>query len=220
MDINLFLFDDIFTKNEWQMTFAEKMCLLYFLNKIRPEISMEIGTYLGGSLRPISFFSKRAYSIDLEHKQTFKEQFSNVKFISGDSKIIVPKFIHELNKTDESLEFVLIDGDHSEDGVRTDINNILNYKPKKPLYILMHDSFHPDTRRGIETSAWEESPHVHHVEIDFIQGIFHQWHVFYKQMWGGFALAVLLPDKRKEKLSIIKTQELAFQSILAVSVHN
>jgi len=41
------------------------------------------------------------------------------------------------------LDFVLIDADHSSAGVQRDINNVLRYRPTRPLYIVMHDSFNP-----------------------------------------------------------------------------
>lgn len=49
----------------------------------------------------------------------------------------------------ESLGFVLIDGDHAAEGVRSDTNAVLPYAPVRPLYIVLHDSFHPHAVKGL-----------------------------------------------------------------------
>ncbi|EEG77191.1 glycosyl transferase group 1 [Dethiobacter alkaliphilus] len=213
------LFDQSLLGREWLMSFEERIVLLYLLNKINPEVSLEIGTNLGGSLAPISYYSRNVYSCDVMHDKIDKDDFGNVQFCTGDSKVTVPIIIDQLNKEDAFLQFVLIDGDHSETGVKADINNILRYQPKKPLYILIHDSFNPDVRTGIIKAEWEESPYVHHIQLDFVQGVLLQSPEFNKQMWGGFALAVLLPEKREKELNFEMKYQLVFESILEISSH-
>jgi cephalosporin hydroxylase len=220
MEFEQYFFNKKYINSNWQMEPGEKAAMLYILNNINSEISIEIGTSHGGSLRPISDFSQKVYSFDLDHNYISKLDYDNVEFITGNSKKSLPKIIKELNKSIKALEFVLIDGDHSKHGVKKDIENILEYKPKKPLYILMHDSFHPNCRSGILEANWNKSPYVHFVEVDFVHGTFHQIEDFYKEMWGGFSLALLLPKKRTSKLSISQSQELMFKSMLKSSVHN
>lgn len=220
MDIMENVYDKSFLEGTWQMSNSERTALLYLLQRINPELSIEIGTYHGGSLAPISKYSKDVYSFDIDHSKFNKEKFNNAEYITGDSKITVPRIINQLNNDERNLEFVLIDGDHSENGVRTDIESILNYIPKKPLYIIMHDSFNPYCRLGILNAPWESSPYVHHVELDFIHGIFHQGKEFYRQMWGGLALAILLPEKRTNDLKILQSQALAFRLMFDMSLHN
>jgi hypothetical protein len=69
------------------------------------------------------------------------------------------------------LSFALVDGDHSTDGVRKDIDNLLRFRPRIPLYIVMHDSLMPECRAGLEQANWAANPHVHAVELDFVSGI-------------------------------------------------
>ena len=205
-------------KKEWHMEYGERAALLFLLNHNKPDVSIEIGTYLGGSLGPISHYSHRVYTFDLRHDDKLKNDYSNVEFITGDTKETLPPLINYLNKSEPFLEFALIDGDHTTEGVMKDIESILNYKPRKPLYILMHDSFNPDVRLGILKAKWESNPYVAAVELDFVHGVFQERRDIYKQMWGGLALAVLLPTKRSGKLIINKSQDLAFRLLLNSSL--
>lgn len=196
----------------WLMNQAEKILLFYFLERIKPEMSIEIGTHYGGSLKPISDFSKKVYSFDVYHGNVNKKNFSNVKFITGNSRETVPKIIAKLNQSKKHLEFVLIDGDHSKYGVKSDIENILKYEPKKPLYILMHDSFNPICRSGMLEADWKKSPYVHFVDVDFLHGTMYEKESFGSQLWHGFALAILLPEKRTFQLSISRSEEFMYKS--------
>jgi len=221
MDLYQIIFNEDYMQKEWHMEYGERAGLLFLLDHIKPDVSIEIGTYLGGSLGPISHYSRKVYTLDLRHDDKLKNDFPNVEFITGDSKKTLPPLIDHLNKSEEFfLEFALIDGDHTAEGVIKDIGCLLNYKPRKPFYILIHDSFNPDVRAGILKAKWESNPHVAAVELDFVHGIFQQRSDIYKQMWGGLALAVLLPVKRDSKLIINQRQGLAFTLLLNVSAHN
>lgn len=202
---------------EWQMSSAEKITMLHLLDKIGPEVSIEIGTQYGGSLKPISDYSKQVYAFDFSHDKIDKSRFNNVDFITGNSRITVPRIIKELNKSHLNLEFVLIDGDHSSEGVKSDIENILMYKPQKKLYLLMHDSFNPIVRSGILRANWSGCPYIHFIDIDFLHGtIFKSGY----QLWEGLALALLLPEKRESELSISQSQEILFNSVNKFLDHN
>jgi hypothetical protein len=65
---------------------------------------------------------------------------------------------------------VLVDGDHSAEGVRKDIDHLLRLRPIVPLYVVMHDSFNPGCRRGLREADWAGCPYVHAVELDFVAG--------------------------------------------------
>jgi len=51
-------------EHEWMMTQAERCALIRLFEKIRPEVSIEIGTAGGGSLSVIAQFSKEVFSLD------------------------------------------------------------------------------------------------------------------------------------------------------------
>ena len=81
--------------------------------------------------------------------------------------------------------------------VRQDVDILLQYKPRRPLWVLMHDSFNPACRRGIKGAAWRSSPHVHWVDFDFIPGFLNSVPGWEDQLWGGLAAALMLPEPRQ-----------------------
>jgi hypothetical protein len=218
--INESLFDGYVEK--WSMTQAERCTLIMLLSKIKPECAIEIGTAQGGSLSAISRFSKKVYTLDsnpIWHDR-LAEKFPNVEPITGKSQITLKPLLERLQAGDVNLEFVLIDGDHSRDGVKQDIEILLEFRPTKLLYVVMHDSFNPDVRQGITDANWAVSPYVHCVELDFVPGAFHSRPDIYREMWGGFALALLLPVEREGDLVIQAYHALQFQTMLPHSVHH
>jgi Methyltransferase domain len=188
------LFDPAINQN-WHMSFSERAALIYALSRARPDVSIEIGTFLGGSLRSIAAASRHVYTFDLDDRTV--PGMSNVSFVAGDSSQTVPAVIDKITASDREINFILIDGDHSATGVTRDIANCLRYKPKKrPTLILMHDSSNPEVRKGIVGAPWTGSPYVHAVELDFVAGALFNSEDLNGQMWGGLAVAVVLPEKR------------------------
>ena len=212
-----------FKKDQWLMTDAERSALTALLSKLRPMCSIEIGTYEAGSLGTISRFCKHVYTIDIDpaFRDLYGEKFPNVEFIVGKSEETLPPLLEKIQKSGEPLGFVLIDGDHSENVIRHDIENVLRYIPAQPLYMIVHDSFNPDCRRGILTANWQSNPYVHMLEVDYIVGRFiskEEGH-YHRQMWCGFALAVLLPEPRTGDILIHQNELLMFQTAYWRSVH-
>lgn len=216
-----FICDDY--KLHWQMTRIEKIFLYSFLQNLRPKISIEVGTYKGGSLQVISEFSEYVYSIDISQdcRNRLNNIFQNVEFLTGNSVDLLPKLMSTLYSSHKYPDFILVDADHSEKGVRNDINNILeHYKPYSELYIICHDSFNPSCRKGLLSVDYLNFPYVHFVEIDFIPGVYH-FEAFDtakpNSMWGGFALIKLLPYKRDFDLHIHQSQMGLFNAVLEYS---
>lgn len=208
----------------WQMTNCERFAMQDLLRRIQPDLSIEIGTYRGGSLQVISHFSRNVISLDIdpEVEKHLSNKFSNVDYRCGNSSDLLPDLLKESNNLERDIEFILIDGDHSKQGVQRDISALLQYKPCTQCVILMHDSFNPDCREGIKTASWSSSPYVQWVELDFIPGIYH--YEAYdtataKTMWGGFACAVLNSTPRQENLVIQETQRGLFETVFANSSH-
>jgi hypothetical protein len=111
---------------------------------------------------------------------------------------------------------VLIDGDHSREGVRKDVNAVLAYTPRRPVYVVLHDSFNPDVRAGILDADWQESPHAHYLQLDFVVGQFAPCPQGL-EMWGGMGLALLLPKKRTGPLTIRQAGQQMFNIARAFS---
>jgi len=128
----------------------------------------------------------------------------NVSFLTGPSFVILPLLLKELDHSGVAVDFILLDGDHSLEGIKQDIGCLLPYIPQKPLLVVIHDSFNPGCRRGILEGGWEKSPYVSWLDIDFVPGrIMEDKGPFNGQLWGGLALAYLKPARRKEPFGII-----------------
>jgi hypothetical protein len=210
------LFDDV---RDWHMQLSERAALLYVLSRIRPEVSIEIGTFMCGSLRPIAAGSQHVYTFDIDDRKM--PGFPNVSFIAGDSAKTLPQLIDTLNLSAMEVGFILIDGSHDEAGVRADIINCLHYRPKtKPTVILMHDSSNPTCRKGIETAPWAECPYVHAVNLDFVSGVLQHHEPIRGQIWGGFAVALMTPEKRAGGLQIHSPFGFSLAAMIDKSVHS
>ena len=183
---------------------GERATLLYLLTAIRPQVSVEIGTFRCGSLRPISHLSKRVYTFDIDPNQHRpKNDFPNVEFVTGDTAVTLQPVIEMLSSGDDPLGFILIDGGHETEGVRIDIETCLRYQPRKSACIIvMHDSSNPAVRRGIIAADWNGCPYVHGLDLDFVPGALYGRADIRNQIWGGLALAVLLPERRLGALEI------------------
>lgn len=211
------------THDDWWMTDAERLALSALLADLRPECAIEVGVYRAGSLAVLARYSKKVYALDIdpECEARFASEFPNVQFVTGDAKDTLPRVLEQISAANERLGFVLIDADHSREGVRRDIESVLRFKPTRPLYLLMHDSFNPECRRGMKEAAWAESPHVHLVELDFVPGRFvtEEEPNSDGEMWCGFALAVLLPERRTGPLVIHENESRLFESALRRSIY-
>ncbi|MBF0529413.1 MAG: glycosyltransferase [Deltaproteobacteria bacterium] len=199
----------------WQMNDSERLALTALLARHRPQCSIEVGTYMGGSLSLISQYSDIVFSVDMDPSITAKaNQFKNVSFLTGRSALILPILFKKLDKYNIPLDFILIDGDHSANGIRDDINCLLSYIPKKPFFCMMHDSFNPECRKGMLSGDWTSSPYVHWIDIDFIPGrIIENPGPTQGEMWGGFGLAYFTPTPRSGDLQVRCSAEMMFQKM-------
>lgn len=199
---------------KWQMNDSERMALTGLLARHTPDCSIEVGTYWGGSLSLISQYSKMVFSIDIDDSIRSRFSFPNVTFLTGASTAILPYLLRELDKANIPLDFVLIDGDHSANGIKADVECLLAYVPKKPLFVVMHDSFNPECRMGMLEAAWNTSLYCHWVEIDFVPGrVVETPGPFQGELWGGLAAAYFLPSQRNGELQVHQTSERMFQML-------
>jgi hypothetical protein len=212
---------DFNARNEinWQMSRAEKYCLINLLQHLKPETAIEIGTFMGGSLQVLNDYVKNIYSIDISSapKSFLENQYGKVDFRVGDSSKILPDLLQEIESKGQKLEFILVDGDHTTKAVRKDIEAILNYTHKNPVTIILHDSFNPQCRKGIKSIKYDSYPSVCYVELDYIGGSY--WHNdTFREMWGGFAIIRTDPD-HKGGVSINASLEKMYKRLYWGSIH-
>lgn len=206
---------------EWQMNDSERVGLMAVLSRLKPRCAIEVGTYRGGSLSLIAQTAECVYSIDIDPDipERYKD-IANARFFTGPSDKVLPLLLERLDANNIPVDFVLIDGDHSAEGVRRDIEIMLDYVPKAPMIMMMHDGFNPECRRGMVESRWNRNPYVHYVDLDFIPGrIVETAGGANGEMWGGLALAYFSPVKRAGDVRVATTSSNAFERALKESAH-
>ena len=123
-------FTDFVINNEleWQMSRAEKYCIINLLQFLKPDTAIEIGTFKGGSLQVINEYTSNIYSIDISNapKKFLQERFNKVQFRVGESHLIMDGIFKEIEDKNQKLEFILVDGDHSKIGVKRDLESIIS----------------------------------------------------------------------------------------------
>ena len=205
----------------WQMEPGEQAALVALLAGLRPQLAIEIGSRDGGSMQVLSRYAERVISLDID--ATCRERlgpiFHNAEFITGTSSQTFHPLLEQLEREASELGFVLIDGDHSANGVRRDIECLLDYRPQCPLFVVMHDSFNPNVRNGIRAARWGDNEWVHSVELDYLPGILARGGEEHREMWGGFALAILLPVPRSGELVVTARMQHMFEAVFRHSVH-
>lgn len=202
------LFEDVLFPKElnknWHMQPCERTALMHVLDRMKPEVSIEIGTFLAGSLRPISAYSKKVFTFDIDPNQhRISGQFPNTEFVTGDSATTLPAVIGQLNRENAEVNFILVDGSHDEDGVYADLCACLEIVPRnRPCVIMMHDSFNPAVRAGILKAPWSQNPYVVALDVDFVPGALYNRQDIAGQLWGGLAVAVLRPEPREPGVNV------------------
>lgn len=209
------LYPDVPLQN-WQMLNSDRIALAGLLARIRPKMALEIGVYYGGSLTLTAQFSQSIIAIDIDTEVSKRFPVpSNADIWIGNSVDLIPRALKQIESRGQSLNYVLIDADHSRQGVRRDIELVLDYQPKEPMVILMHDSGNPDCREGIKTAAWSKNPYVQWVDCDFVPGqiIEHTVVDGRGEVWGGLGLAYLNGEKRSGDLVVRESAKTAVHAL-------
>jgi hypothetical protein len=203
--------------DRWQMHDGERLALLALLARHKPHCSVEIGTFHGGSLSLIAQFSDMVFSIDIDPDVADRVRpMPNVTLLTGDSAEVLPVLFRELTAARIAVDFILIDGDHSQDGLKRDIALVLQYVPVKPLFVVMHDCLNPGCRQAMLESAWHDSPYCHWVELDLVPGRpVDNDEPAKGELWGGLAVAYFQPSPRKGPLTVNRTAESLFRTLAA-----
>jgi Methyltransferase domain len=181
---------DIFARREWQMSLGERAAMEGLLAQLSPDLSLEIGTAEGGSLARIAAHSTEVHAVDLSRDLLVKQP-PNATFHEGDSKVILPQLLAGFADEGRNVDFALVDGDHTREGVSADLTALLESPAVGRTVLLAHDSFNPDVRSGIEAVAPQDHPKVIGCDLDFLPGRMAKLKPFTDQLLGGFALIVV-----------------------------
>ncbi len=180
-----------------QMSFGERAALEGVLAQLRPGLALELGTAEGGSLRRIAANSGEVHSIDLDHEPVHSREPlpGHVSLHTGASAELLPPLLRSFEESNRSLDFVLVDGDHSFEGARGDIEALLRSPVTRRTVILVHDSMNAEVRAGIESVGLNDYEKVVYQELDFVPGYIYAEGVAQNSVWGG--LALVMTDVRR-----------------------
>jgi hypothetical protein len=109
----------------------------------------------------------------------------------GDAHEQLPRELAGLATVGRSVDFVLVDGDHSAPGVRADISDLLASPAISRTVILAHDSLNEEVRAGLDAVPYGEYEKVRWIDLDFVRGGVARLPGLEGQCWGGFALILV-----------------------------
>ena len=149
---------EIFEDAVWQMSLGERAAVEGVLSQLRPVVAIEIGSAQGAGLRRIAAHAGEAHSFDL-HPPT-QPVPGNVTLHTGDSHELLPQFLAEIAEQGRNVDFVIVDGDHSPEGVRQDIEDLLDSRALADTIILIHDVANERVRQGVDGVHFRAWPKV------------------------------------------------------------
>ena len=195
------------------MTLGERAALQGILASLQPRLSIEIGTAQGGSLSRVAAASEEVHSFDLEHDPQ-REWPANVQLHSGDSHELLPAFLAKLADEGRNADFVLVDGDHTADGVQRDVEDLLASPAVGRTVIVLHDTLNDEVRRGITAAGAEGRPEVALYDLDFVGGHLSVAGEYENYLWGG--LGLILVDRDGDAFKAAGAVDPTFEDSFAV----
>src|SRR5207248_2955532 len=121
-------------------------------------------------------------------------RFPDVVFHIGDSHELLPQVLASFTENERNVDFVLVDGDHSTEGVRRDLVNLLASTALGSSIILIHDTMNDFVRAGVETALAGQHGRATYIDLDFVPGYMVREGPFRHELWGGLGLVVVSPD--------------------------
>ncbi len=181
----------LLARDEWLMLPGERAALGGVLSVVNPGLSIEIGTHAGGSLELVSARSRAVHAFDLVmHPSVGPDRFPNVTFHLGDSHELLPAVLDELALARTNVDFVLVDGDHTAEGVRRDLEDLLSSPSTRETVILLHDTLNASVRMGLESVDLDAFGTVRFVDYDFVQGQVMREGPQENELWYGLGVVV------------------------------
>jgi hypothetical protein len=184
-------------EGDTQMSFGERAAVEGVLGQVRPSLAVEIGSAEGGSLRRIASHSGEVHSIDRSHEPLAAGPPlpANVTLHTGSSHDLLPPLLESFAAAGRNVDFALVDGDHSYEGVAADLRILLASPVTARTAFLVHDSMNAEVRAGIESVGLDGYPGVVYYELDFVPGYVYAQGAARNMAWGG--LCLVLTDERR-----------------------
>jgi hypothetical protein len=117
-----------------------------------------------------------------------------VEFHTGDSSVQVPETLATFTQEGREVDFALVDGDHSSEGVRRDAEALLAADCCRNTVIVFHDAANDDVRAGLDAVGFAEHPKVALAMLDFVPGFLVEHGPYRGHIWNGLGLVILGED--------------------------
>jgi hypothetical protein len=176
-----------------QLRTAERAAIEGVLADLRPALAIEIGSAEGHTLRRIAAFAGEVHSFDLLEPEPPVP--ANATLHTGDSHRLLPQFLAELGGAGRNVDFALVDGDHTAEGVRRDVEALLDSSAVQRTVVLVHDVGNEEVREGFDAVRFADWPKVHYVEPDWIPGVLFTETSGAHGLWGGLGLVLVDADR-------------------------
>jgi hypothetical protein len=203
-----------FTQAPWQMSYGERTVIEGMLAMVSPRLSIEIGRAEGGSLRRIAAHSEAVISFDIVEPSREVTELDNVTPFTGDSHRLLPIELERIASDGGNVDFVLVDGDHSAEGVREDMLHLLASDAITRTVILSHDTLNQDVRSGLSSIDYDSYGKVAWVDLDFVPGYVAQLPERLGECWGGLGLTVVDASGDFQSAAARHSEHLVDQSTL------
>jgi hypothetical protein len=157
--------------DDWLTYPGERAAIEGVLSAVRPSVAIEIGTFRGGTLERICAHSQEIHAFDLKRfPELTGERFPNVVFHIGDSNELLPSVLDQFAESSKNVDFVFVDGEHTAEAVRLDVECLLRSDCTARTAILLHDTLVPEVRAGVEAIDFAAHSKVRFVDLDFVIG--------------------------------------------------
>ena len=180
---------ELFGDQLWQMTFGERAAVQGLLSVRKPALAIEIGTADGACLRWIARHAGEVHSFDLI-PPSITDLPAHVHLHTGDSHSLLPRVLAQFAAEGRNVDFVLVDGDHSSDGVRHDMLALLTSTAIADTVIVAHDIGNERVRAGLDAVPYGAFAKVAHVDLDFVPGHLGR-DCFSGELWSGLGLILV-----------------------------
>jgi Methyltransferase domain len=208
----------LFSAGGWQMTAGERAALEGLLGQMKPSLAVEVGTAEGGSLACIASHAAEVHSFDLVAPAAEVAALDHVTLHTGDSHALLPAKLQEFALQGRNVDFVLIDGDHSSDGARRDLEDVVRSDAVRRTVIVLHDTANEEVRAGLEAAEIAGLSKVKAIDFDFVPGYLVKAEVFHHQIWGGLGL-VLVDDSPQTEAGFHLISDIAYAQPEILAAH-
>jgi hypothetical protein len=159
----------------WMMSPAERLAVIGLIYLLRPKSVLELGSGDGGLTRWLAQLVPEVTTVDLNPRvRTACEGLGNVMAMCMTTTEALDQFAQEGRRFD----VVMVDADHSAKGTRQDLEGALCISD----IVLMHDTFHPSCRAGIEQALAGRDVYAN---LDLVEGGLQP-----DGLWGGLGLVM------------------------------